>query len=220
MDSILDAAPCGYLTFTDEGLIRSVNQTLAALLGYQPQELHGQHLETILGAGGRIFYHTHFFPVLRLQGQAEEVYFALRSRLGNEIPVLTNAVRRERDGDVVNECVFVRMLQRSRYEDEILQSKQTAEAASDAKAKFLSMMSHELRTPLQAISGYCDLLSQGTSGPITPEQASDLRALKAPVKISLGCSTTSSTLPAWITGPAKSCFCRSASTTPLPGPKP
>ena len=114
MDPRLDSFPCGYLTFGDEGLIISVNQTLAALLGYKPEELHGQHLETILGPGGRIFYHTHFFPVLRLRGRAEEVYFALRSRVGNDIPVLTNAVRHEQDGNAINECVFVRMLATAR----------------------------------------------------------------------------------------------------------
>ena len=179
MDHELETAPCGYLTFSDDGTIRAVNTTLAAMLGYRPGELRGQRFESLLGVGARIFYHTHFFPILKLHGAAEEVYLALRSQAGQEIPVLTNGIRRERDGAMVNECIFVRMLQRSRYEDEILQAKQTAEAANDAKAKFLSMMSHELRTPLQAISGYCDLLLQEASGPITGEQQSDLQAMKS-----------------------------------------
>jgi signal transduction histidine kinase len=71
------------------------------------------------------------------------------------------------------------MLQRNKYEDELLRAKRTAEAASDAKAKFLSMMSHELRTPLQAIAGYCDLLLQEVSGPLNAEQRSDLRAVQS-----------------------------------------
>lgn len=178
MERELDTAPCGYLTFRDDGTIRTVNTTLAAMLGYTVEELCGQRLESLLGIGARIFYHTHFFPILKLQGAAEEVYLALRSQAGTEIPVLTNGRRRERDGEMVNECVFVRMLQRSRYEDELLQAKQTAEAARDSKAKFLSMISHELRTPLQAISGYCELLLDEASGPITTEQQSDLQAMK------------------------------------------
>jgi PAS domain S-box-containing protein len=178
MDPLLDNAPCGYVSFTDEGVIRRVNSTLATLLGYTPEELHGKHLETLLTVGARIFYHTHFFPVLKLHGEAEEVYLTLRSRSGESIPVLTNGVRRERDGEMLNECVFVRMLQRAQYEDELLRAKRQAEAASDAKAKFLSMISHELRTPLQAISGYCELLMQEISGPINDEQRSDLRAVQ------------------------------------------
>ncbi|MEO5718345.1 MAG: PAS domain-containing sensor histidine kinase [Chthoniobacterales bacterium] len=179
MDPQLDIAPCGYLAFTDDGMIREVNQTLAVLLGFTPEELRGQHIESILGVGARIFYHTHFFPILKLHGEAEEVYLTLRSRAGNDIPVLTNGVRREREGEVVSECIIVRMLQRARYEDELLHAKQAAEAANDAKAKFLSMMSHELRTPLQAIAGYCDLLLQGASGPITTEQETDLLSVQS-----------------------------------------
>jgi PAS domain S-box-containing protein len=177
MDRLLDTAPCGYVAFTDEGVIRTVNTTLATLLGYSPEELHGRKFESLLGVGARIFYHTHFFPVLKLHGQAEEVYLTLRSLSGQDIPALTNGIRRERDGEMLSECVFVRMLQRSRYEDELLRAKREAEAASDTKAKFLSMMSHELRTPLQAISGYCDLLLQGASGPVNEEQKMDLRAI-------------------------------------------
>lgn len=178
MDKLLDAAPCGYLGFNDEGVIRTVNTTLATLLGYSPEELCGRKFESVLGVGARIFYHTHFFPVLKLHGEAEEVYLTLRSRSGQDIPALTNGIRRERGGEMLSECVFVRMLQRGKYEDELLRAKREAEAASDAKAKFLSMMSHELRTPLQAISGYCDLLMQGVSGPINREQAGDLRAIR------------------------------------------
>ena len=179
MDRLLDTAPCGYLAFTDEGVIRDVNTTLAALLGSSPEELRGRKFESLLAVGARIFYHTHFFPVLKLHGEAEEVYLTLRSGSGQDIPVLTNGVRRERDGEMLSECVFVRMLQRSQYEDELLRAKREAEAASDAKAKFLSMMSHELRTPLQAISGYCELLLQEVSGPINAEQGTDLRAMKS-----------------------------------------
>jgi len=61
-----------------------------------------------------------------------------------------------------------------------------AEAARDAalhadksKTSFLAAMSHELRTPLNAIGGYVELLEMGLRGPITVEQADDLRRIKA-----------------------------------------
>ena len=61
-----------------------------------------------------------------------------------------------------------------------------AEAARDAalhadtsKASFLAAMSHELRTPLNAIGGYVELLEMGLRGPVTAEQADDLRRIKA-----------------------------------------
>jgi PAS domain S-box-containing protein len=179
MDPLLDRAPCGYVAFNDEGIMRTVNRTLAELLGYRSEELVGRHFETLLNVGARIFYQTHFFPVLKLHGEAEEVYLTLRSRDGEQIPVLTNGIRRERDGEMLNEVILVRMLQRAQYEDELLRAKHAAEIASEAKAKFLSMMSHELRTPLQAITGYCDLLLAEGGAPLSGEQRSDLNSVKS-----------------------------------------
>jgi PAS domain S-box-containing protein len=175
MDRVLERAPGGFVSFTDDGTIVEVNLTLTELLGYATRvELEGWHLQKILPPGGRIFYHTHVLPLLKLHGRADEVYLALKTKDGVEIPVLMNAARRERDGVTLNDAVFVRMSQRHRYEDELLQARRSAEQANAAKAKFLSMMSHDLRTPLTTISGNVRLLAAGVHGSITDEQKETL----------------------------------------------
>jgi PAS domain S-box-containing protein len=161
MDSQLDTAPCGFVSFADDGTMREVNMTLADLLGYTRVELAGWHIEKILFAGARIFYQTHVFPLLKMHGHVDEIYLALRTKDGRDVPMLMNGVRRERERAMVTDCVFVRMIQRGEFEDQLVQARRIAEQANAAKANFLSMMSHDLRTPLTAISGYADLLAAG-----------------------------------------------------------
>src|SRR5688572_24143840 len=98
MDDMLDTAPCGFLSFADDGTITHANSTLAAMVGHDRDSLPGRSLEKILSVGARIFYQTHFFPLLKLQGVADEVYLTLRTKDGGEVPVLLNAARRERGG--------------------------------------------------------------------------------------------------------------------------
>jgi PAS domain S-box-containing protein len=173
MDELLDTAPCGFLSFTDDGKIVLANTTLQELLGYESGELLGRHLESLLPVASRIFYQTHFFPLLRLHARIEEVYFTLRSRGGAEIPVLVNAVRRERNGIAVSDCILMHMRQRNQYEDEILQAKRAAEEATLAKDEFLAVVSHELRTPLTAMLGWARMLQTGTLDERTAARALD-----------------------------------------------
>lgn len=178
MDPLLDHAPCGFVSITDDGTMLEVNTTLATMLGYSRVELEGWHLQKILPPGGRIFYQTHAFPLLKLHGMAEEIYLPLRTRNSEDIPMLMNAVRRERDGKAMNDCVFVRMLQRHAFEDQLVEARRLAEEANAAKAKFLSMMSHDLRTPLTTISGYTSLVANGQCGPLTEEQRDAMQQIQ------------------------------------------
>jgi signal transduction histidine kinase len=126
---LLDAAPCGWLTFADDGTVRLCNDTLLTLLGYERGEIIGRHVETLLTIGSRIFYQTHFFPLLRLHGRAEEIFLLLRARDGSDVGTLVNAARRERDGEWVIDCVLLRIVERRKFEDALLRAKREAEEA-------------------------------------------------------------------------------------------
>lgn len=175
LDPLLDSAPCGFVRLGDDGTIVAVNLTLAETLGYLRAELQGWHIQKILPPGGRVFYNTHIFPLLKMHGAAEEIYLPLRTRDGNDVPMLLNAKRRAAEGVEFNDCVFVRMMQRHRFEDELVQARRLAEHASAAKSRFLSMMSHDLRTPLTAIAGYAELLQQSAADKEQAEFASSIR---------------------------------------------
>ena len=129
MDDLLDTAPCGFLSFADDGTLTRVNATLLEMLGYERGALVGRHVERILTVGSRIFYQTHWFPLLRLHGRAEEIFLMLRSGAGEDVGVLVNAARRERDGAISYDCVLMHVRERQKYEDELLRARRVAEQA-------------------------------------------------------------------------------------------
>ena len=127
---LLDRAPCGFISFTDDGKICYINSTLRDRLGYDQASLTDKHVETLLAVGSRIFYQTHFFPLIKLHGRAQEIFLLLRSKDGESVGMLCNAVRHERNGRQTTDCVFMEVQERRKFEDALLEARQTAEAAA------------------------------------------------------------------------------------------
>src|SRR4051794_40992711 len=100
METYLNYAPCLYFSSTDDGTLLDVNDTLCRQLGYTRNELLGKKSDCILTVATRIFQQTHFFPLLKMHGHAEEVYITLQSKNKEQIPVLLNAARKEHHGEI------------------------------------------------------------------------------------------------------------------------
>jgi PAS domain S-box-containing protein len=146
-DDLIDAAPCGFVSFDDTGRISFINATLAQRLGYARAELVGAAFETILTVAGRIFHQTHFFPLVRMQGQAAEIFLLLRAKSGEDVGALCNAVRHVRGGAPVIDCVLLEVRERRKYEDALLQARRVAEAANEQ----LEQQAIELELQQQAL---------------------------------------------------------------------
>jgi signal transduction histidine kinase len=184
--SLLDEAPCGFLSFTPAGHITMVNATLARMLEQDAAAIVGRQVKALFTTPTNIFYQTHFFPLLRMQGHADEIYLTLQSASGAVVHTLANAAIRERDGVEHVDCVLMRIHERQKYEQALLSARRTADEANHAKVEFLSMMSHDLRTPLNAVNGYTDLLLLGVRGELNEAQAKDVQRIQDAGKFLLG----------------------------------
>ena len=103
------------------------------------------------------------------------------------------AFRAERDFTEVERALVLTVaqqcaqaLERARLFEAERAARAEAEAANRAKSDFLAVMSHELRTPLNAIGGYAELMEMGIRGPVTAQQAEDLRRIQASQRHLLG----------------------------------
>src|SRR5687768_5191309 len=100
-DELFENAPCGYVSLRPDGRISKVNRTLTAWLGYEGDQLVGRRFQELLNIAGKIYYETHFAPLLRMQGFFNEVALDFVTQDGGPLPVLVNAIeRRDEAGEV------------------------------------------------------------------------------------------------------------------------
>ena len=175
-------APCGLLLASDDGTILRVNATFCSWTGYQAEHLEGKwRVQNLLSIGGRIFHQTHWAPLLQLQGSVAEVKLDVVAYSGERIPMLLNAVRRDRDGSRCIEFATMVVKERNLYEKELIAARRAAEesltaravaesqlklvndqlsAADRRKDEFLAILAHELRNPLAPIRNALEVLNE------------------------------------------------------------
>ena len=174
LEDLYENAPCGYLSLGPDGRIVKSNHTLTRWLGMAPDALLGKRLRDVLSIAGQIFYETHFAPLLRMQGFFDEVALDLIRADGTPLHVLANAAeRRDPEGGLLFTRVTVfRATERRRYERELVDATETAQAESrlskgqllaeheavELREQFIAVLGHDLRNPLAAIDGGTNLL--------------------------------------------------------------
>lgn len=173
-EALYQHAPCALLLTNDKGLILKANQIFCRWLGYTPDQLVGvRKLQELLTVGGRIFYQTHWMPLLVMQRSIAEVKLDFLTAEGKVLPMVLNAGRREHEGHVFDEISAFIVAERIRFEQELLQAKRQAEDALQRHVvlerevnrqrelavdralfaeQMIGIVSHDLRNPLQVVS--------------------------------------------------------------------
>jgi PAS domain S-box-containing protein len=98
LEDLFENAPCGYLSVDASGRIFKANTTFSTWTGFASESLVGRRFQEFLNIAGRIYYETHFAPLLRMQGFFHEVALDIVCADGRTLPTLVNAVEK-RDGE-------------------------------------------------------------------------------------------------------------------------
>jgi PAS domain S-box-containing protein len=158
LDVMVQRDPAGRITFANEGF--------AALVGVAREELVGSTLEPAVAESRALTVRP---DGVRLVDEAFATADGLRwigwvetAVPGRNGPEILRAGR-----DVTHRVEAERALDEARAR---------AEAASEAKSRFLANVSHEIRTPLSGILGMADLVLDTD---LDPEQATYAQAIKA-----------------------------------------
>ena len=90
-EDLFEDAPCGYVACRPDGTITRVNRTFSTWTGLDGAALTGRHFNTLLSPAGRIYYETHYAPLLRMQGTVREIAMDIVRADGTRMPCLLNS---------------------------------------------------------------------------------------------------------------------------------
>jgi PAS domain S-box-containing protein len=165
---LYERAPCAHLSTLPDGTIIRANQTFVEWIGGRAEQLVGHtRFQALLTIGSRIYYETHYAPLLQMQGFVNEIALEMRRTDGVVRPIVASARQlRDRDGTaLLNRVALFDSTDRRRYEQELLEARKRAEKAArqlaqaDAqKNEFIAMLVHELRNPLAPIRNALELM--------------------------------------------------------------
>ncbi|HVL90165.1 MAG TPA: SpoIIE family protein phosphatase [Actinomycetota bacterium] len=148
-EDLYENAPCGYLSTLGDGTIVKVNETFLRWTGHRREDLvRRKRFHELLTAGGRIYYETHYAPLLRMQGTVREIAVDLVCSDGRRLPALINAmlIRDDRGEPLAIRTTILDATERRGYEQELLRERKKARE-SETEARLLARTLQESLIP-------------------------------------------------------------------------
>ena len=153
-------APCGLLSWSDDGRVLMASPVLHQWLGAAEGQLVGRSLDAVLSADSLELYRRQVQPALLQHGRIDDIAWILHNTAQGDVPVLLAAGRDSAGPAPVNHGVLLpnrRAHAHASLAGELAEARQ----AILRKDELLAAVAHDLRTPISAILGWVRVMRSG-----------------------------------------------------------
>ncbi len=168
LEATVSASLDGIVVISIDGKILEFSEAAEQIFGYRRKDIMGKNVANLIIPERYREAHANGLARIRQPGTRKSSLQVLGKRIeietiradGSEfMSEMTVSQSTNANGDIL--IAYIRDISEKRAAETALRkSKIKAEAASEAKSKFLATMSHELRTPFNAVLGILDIMSE------------------------------------------------------------
>lgn len=168
-EDFFERSVSGFLVTDAQGVIVKSNTRISDWTGLPADQLVGKRFSDLFAIGSKIYYETHLWPLLRIQGFFEEVLIELTGPEGQKLSFLLNALERRDDAENAESVYFIvsKAADRISYEKNLQYEKQIAESKLQAekemvalREQLIAVLGHDLRNPLASVLFAAEMLSE------------------------------------------------------------
>jgi protein-histidine pros-kinase len=159
-DIIFNTVADGIIIIDADGKIQNINNKILDMFEYKREELLLKKVEVLMPEKFRenhVKLREHF--QINNQSRLPGKYFEAQKKSGNTFFVDISLSNIKIDQSLAIIVIIRDVSERRKFELELINTKNQAITALEAKSIFLSNMSHEIRTPLTGIVGLLNILS-------------------------------------------------------------
>src|SRR6185437_6320569 len=171
-EDFFEKSLCGFIVTNAKGIIVRGNEKVIQWSGYSNEELKNKRFSDLLSIGGKVYYETHLFPLLRMQGFFDEVMLEIVHTSGTKMQVLVNALERgfDKDNPQFIRFILLKSSDRLQYEQNLKLAKietdielATQKTNVLLREQLIAVLGHDLRNPLSSIMMAASLLTNSVA---------------------------------------------------------